>query len=202
MGTEEYIKCYIEKLNTELDVCLNPEINESKYYRYALFSNCVDNTIYWEDLFESLTEDQKQLHIIYAYSVLLAAKYFGNEKTIDGEKSYELPFNPNKIARILCKLVNLRFCTFEELQKEIYDTKQRLFPFPDSKGTFYKVGDVIRNGLSKYIVTSIYSENDSIIISAQSIIFDKGKTLSFPEKEMMDHYRIVEPVEFNKNQNS
>ena len=200
MGAGEYIKCYIEKLNTELDVCLNPEIKESKYYRYALFSNCVDNTIYiWEELFESLTEDQKQLHIIYAYSVLLAAKYFGKEKTIDGEKSYELPFNPNKISRILCKLVNLRFRTFEELQKEIYDTKQRLFPFPDSKGTCYKVGDVIRNGLSKYIVTSIYSENDSIIISAQSINIDKGKTISYPEKEMLDHYRIVEPVEFYQN---
>ena len=124
----EYIKNIISELNKYFGVCLTPRISDNTNFRYPMYCNCVVNTIYvWEEFFSALTEEQKKLHIVYVYSALMAAKLYGKERIIDGHKSIELPFNPNKIAMIICERINVKFTSFEELQREVYETRQRLF---------------------------------------------------------------------------
>ena len=102
--------------------------------------NCLENTIIvWQELFEALTEKQKQKHVLYALSMFYTAEFYGKETVIDGHKARELPFNPNIIVEELFERVGLRFSPFEELQKEIYETKQRLYPYPDPRGSFFEM---------------------------------------------------------------
>ena len=203
MRTEKIINNYVNEFNEKLDVNLKPIIKEDCYYRFPVSCNCLENTIIvWQELFEALTEEQKQKHVFYALSMLYTAEFYGKETVIDGHKARELPFNPNIIVEELFERVGLRFSPFEELQKEIYETKQRLYPYPDPRGSFFRNGDVLRRkGISRLVVKNIFSEDGVVMIQAESInSFDKRKTITYPEMDMLSMYRIEEPVEFNDNQ--
>lgn len=168
--------------------------------------NCVENSVFvWEELFEALTEEQKRKHVFYALAMLYTAESYGKETVINGHEARELPFNPSIIVKELFGRVGLlRFSPFEELQKEIYETKQRLYPYPDPRGSFFRNGDVLRRkGVSRFVVKKIFSEEGVIMVQAQSInSFDntsKTKTITYPEVEMLSMYRIDEPVELKNN---
>ena len=191
MQTEKIINNYVNEFNEKLDVNLKPIIKKDRYYRFPVSCNCLENTIIvWQELFEVLTEEQKQKHVFYALSMLYTAEFYGKETVINGHKARELPFNP--------------ISPFEELQKEIYETKQRLYPYPDPRGSFFRNGDVLRRkGISRFVVKKIFSEEGVIMVQAQSInSFDntsKTKTITYPEVEMLSMYRIDEPVELKNN---
>lgn len=196
----DIISSYINELNNELSISLNPRIQEAPYFRYPCYCNCVEKTIYiWSELFWILTEEQQKQHVIYAYSVLLAAEYFGKESIYKGHKSVQLSFNPEKVVKIVSKVMGIRFCGFEQLQSEIYETKQSLFPYPDIRGSYFKVGDVIKCSYTRFKIIDIYNENNVIMIKAQSInSFDKEQTVFCqPEREVINNYRLLEPVEFS-----
>ena len=201
MRTEKIINNYVNEFNEKLDVNLKPIIKEDCYYRFPVSCNCLENTIIvWQELFEALTEEQKQKHVFYALSMLYTAEFYGKETVIDGHKARELPFNPNIIVEELFERVGLRFSPFEELQKEIYETKQRLYPYPDSKGSFFREGDVLcRRGILRLAVRKVFSEDGVVMIQAQSINTSNTKTITYPEVEMLSMYRIDEPVEFKNN---
>lgn len=201
MRTEDYINCYLDKLNNELNVCLKPRIKEDKYFRFPVCCNCVNNTIYvWKELFEALTDEQKQKHACYVFAMLYTAEFCGKKIVIDGHKACELPFNPNIIVKELFERVGLRFSPFEELQKDIYQTKQSLYPYPDSKGSFFREGDVLcRRGILRLAVRKVFSEDGVVMIQAQSINTSNTKTITYPEVEMLSMYRIDEPVKFKNN---
>lgn len=138
MRTVKIINNYVNEFNEKLDVNLKPIIKEDCYYRFPVSCNCFENTIIvWQELFEALTEEQKRKHVFYALSMLYAAEFYGKETVIDGHKARELLFNPNIIAEEVFKKEGLSFSPFEELQKEIYETKQRLYPYPDPRGSFF-----------------------------------------------------------------
>lgn len=136
MQTEKIINNYVNEFNEKLDVNLKPIIKEDCYYRFPVSCNCLENTIIvWQELFEVLTEEQK--HVFYALSMLYTAEFYGKETVINGHKARELPFNQNIIVEELFERLGLKFSPFEELQKEIYETKQRLYPYPDPRGSFF-----------------------------------------------------------------
>ena len=142
MQTEKIINNYVNEFNEKLDVNLKPIIKKDRYYRFPVSCNCLENTIIvWQELFEVLTEEQKQKHVFYALSMLYTAEFYGKETVINGHKARELPFNPNIIVEELFERLGLKFSPFEELQKEIYETKQRLYPYPDPRGSFFRNGD-------------------------------------------------------------
>lgn len=205
MQTGKIINNYVNEFNEKLDVNLKPIIKEDCYYRFPVSCNCLENTIIvWQELFEVLTEEQKQKHVFYALSMLYTAELYGKETVINGHKARELPFNPNIIVEELFERLGLKFSPFEELQKEIYETKQRLYPYPDPRGSFFRNGDVLRRkGISRFVVKKIFSEEGVIMVQAQSInSFDntsKTKTITYPEVEMLSMYRIDEPVELKNN---
>lgn len=205
MQTEKIINNYVNEFNEKLDVNLKPIIKKDRYYRFPVSCNCLENTIIvWQELFEVLTEEQKQKHVFYALSMLYTAEFYGKETVINGHKARELPFNPNIIVEELFERLGLKFSPFEELQKEIYETKQRLYPYPDPRGSFFRNGDVLRRkGISRFVVKKIFSEEGVIMVQAQSInSFDntsKTKTITYPEVEMLSMYRIDEPVELKNN---
>ena len=113
----------------------------------------------------------------------------------------QLIMDPNRIAKIICEFMKIKYLSFEELQKEIYTIKAKVFPFPDPKGTYFKIGDRIRSGLTKFEVTDIFADNDTIMVSARSVnSFDKmSRIITLPELEMMQYYRITDPVELKEN---
>lgn len=202
MQTEKIINNYVNEFNEKLDVNLKPIIKKDCYYRFPVSCNCLENTIIvWQELFEVLTEEQKQKHVFYALSMLYTAEFYGKETVINGHKARELPFNPNIIVEELFERLGLKFSPFEELQKEIYETKQRLYPYPDPRGSFFRKGDVLRRlGISRVVVKKIFSEDGLIMIQAQTInSFDNTsntKTISYPELEMLSMFRVEEPIEF------
>ena len=202
MQTEKIINNYVNEFNEKLDVNLKPIIKEDCYYRFPVSCNCLENTIIvWQELFEVLTEEQKQKHVCFAFSMLFAAKFYGQETMIDGHKVYELSFNPNIIVEELFIRAGLRFSSFEELQREIYETKQRLYPYPDLRGSFFRIGDILRRkGISRFIVKNIFSEDGVVMVEAKSLnSFDENTKVIKPEVEMIGMYRIEEPVEFKNN---
>lgn len=200
MRIEIIIKNYVDKLNEKFDVYLDPIVEKDSNYRFPVYCSCVNNAIYvCEELFEALTEEQKQKHVCFAFSMLFAAKFYGQETMVDGHKVYELSFNPNIIVEELFIRAGLRFSSFEELQREIYETKQRLYPYPDLRGSFFRKGDILRRkGISRFIVKNIFSEDRVVMVEVQSLnSFDKmTKVIKYPEVEMMGMFRIEEPVEF------
>ena len=205
MQIERIVNNYVNEFNEKLDINLKPIIKEDSCYRYPVYCNCAENTIIvWEELFEALTEEQKYKHVLYALAILYTAEFYGKETMIDGHKVRELPFNPNIIAEEVFKKVGLSFSPFEELQKEIYETKQKLYPYPDSRGSFFRNGDVLcRKGISRLVVKNIFAEDGVVMVQAQSVnSIDNTsitKTITCPEVEMLSMYRIGEAVEFKNN---
>lgn len=199
MNHYDYIEKYINEINIQLLSSIQPKVVETRIQRYPLYCNCVDKTIYvWSHLFKALTDEQKKLHIIHSYSALLAAKLFGNETTFEGQKSIHLPFNPEEISVIICEVMDVKYCSFLQLQRHIYPTKERLFPYPDPRGSHYKPGDLIRQHLCKYQVIKIYCDNDNrrMVISKSLNSFDYMREIEIPEKDMIPYYRILKPVEY------
>ena len=205
MRTEKIINNYANEFNEKLDVNLKPIIKEDCYYRFPVSCNCLENTIIvLQELFEALTEEQKQKHVFYALSMLYTAEFYGKETVVNGHKARELPFNPNIIVKELFDRVGFGFSPFEKLQKEIFETKQRLYPYPDPRGSFFRIGDVLRQrGISRVVVKKIFSEEGVVMVQAQSVKSidntSKTKTITYPEVKMLSMYRIEEPVEFKNN---
>ena len=152
-------------------------------------------------MFDALGGYHKQLHIIHAYAIIYDAE-ISRRRSINKDKDMvQLIMDPNRIAKIICEFMKIKYLSFEELQKEIYTIKAKVFPFPDPKGTYFKIGDRIRSGLTKFEVTDIFADNDTIMVSARSVnSFDnKSRTITLPELEMMQYYRITDPVELKED---
>lgn len=198
---KEYILNYVDKINQIMDTYVKVEVQEATLHRYALYGNSTENKILcWSELFDNLTEEQKKLHIIHAFTILLDAQISRRGSINENEEIVHLLINPNKLARIICELMNVSFINFEELQIEIYEIKAKLFPFPDPKGTYFKVGDEIREGISKFRIDSIFAENGEVMITATSLnSFMSDTIITEKETELMRYYRISQPIEFKIN---
>ena len=177
-------------------------VEEATLLRYALYGYCIGNKVFcWSELFDALGEYHKQLHIIHAYAIIYDAE-ISRHRSINNDKDMvQLIMDPNRIAQIICEFMKIKYLSFEELQKEIYTIKANVFPFPNPNGTYYKVGDLIRSGLTKFEVTDIFSDNDMVMVTACSVnSFDnKSRTITLPELEMMQYYRITDPVELKED---
>lgn len=198
---KEYITKYISSINKTLGVYVSASVEEAVLKRYALYGYCIGNKmICWSELFKHLDEYMKKIHIIHAYAILLDADISRRGAiNTDQLSSVQLLLDPNKLARVICKLMNIEFTSFEELQKtSIYTIKSNLFPFPDPKGTFFKIGDEIRSGITKFKITDIFYDNNTVMVTARSLnsIYKISRIITLPEAEMMEYYRIVNPAEF------
>ena len=195
---KEYILNYIEIINGTMNANISVTVEEATLLRYALYGYCIGNKVFcWSELFDALGEYHKQLHIIHAYAIIYDAE-ISRHRSINNDKDMvQLIIDPNRIAQIICEFMKIKYLSFEELQKEIYTIKANVFPFPNPNGTYYKVGDLIRSGLTKFEVTDIFSDNDMVMVTACSVnSFDnKSRTITLPELEMMQYYRITDPVE-------
>ena len=195
---KEYILNYIEIINGTMNANISVTVEEATLLRYALYGYCIGNKVFcWSELFDALGEYHKQLHIIHAYAIIYDAE-ISRHRSINNDKDMvQLIMDPNRIAQIICEFMKIKYLSFEELQKEIYTIKANVFPFPNPNGTYYKVGDLIRSGLTKFEVTDIFSDNDMVMVTACSVnSFDnKSRTITLPELEMMQYYRITDPVE-------
>lgn len=157
-----YILNYIQSINEEMGIYVSVIVEEADLHRYALYGHCIGNrVICWSELFEVLEEQQKKLHIIHAYTMILDAEISRRGAINIGKESVQLLIDPNKLAKIICKLMNVSFLSFEELQRNVYSVKAHVFPFPDPKGSYFKVGDEIRSGITKFKVCDIFSDNKS-----------------------------------------
>ena len=194
----EYILNHIKAINGTMNANISVTVEEATLLRYALYGYCIGNKVFcWSELFDALEEYHKQLHIIHAYAIIYDAE-ISRRRSINKDKDMvQLIMDPNRIAKIICEFMKIKYLSFEELQKEIYTIKAKVFPFPNPNGTYYKVGDLIRSGLTKFEVTDIWADNDTIMVSARSVnSFDnKSRTITLPELEMMQYYRITDPVE-------
>lgn len=200
---KEYITNYISKINESLGIYVSISVEEATLNRYALYGYCIGNKVFcWSELFEQLDEHTKELHIIHAYALLLDAEISRRGAVnINQSTSVKLLLDPNKIAKVICKLMNVDFVGFEELQKTIiYNIKSKLFPFPNPKGTFFKVGDEIRSGITKFKITDIFYDKNTVMVTARSLnsIYKVSRIITLPEAEMMEYYRLVNPAEFQK----
>ena len=197
----EYILNYIKAINGTMNANISVTVEEATLLRYALYGYCIGNKVFcWSELFDALEEYHKQLHIIHAYAIIYDAE-ISRHRSINNDKDMvQLIMDPNRIAQIICEFMKIKYLSFEELQKEIYTIKANVFPFPNPNGTYYKVGDLIRSGLTKFEVTDIFSDNDMVMVTACSVnSFDnKSRTITLPELEMMQYYRITDPVELHK----
>ena len=195
---KEYILNYIKTINGTMNAKISATVEEATLLRYALYGYCIGNKVFcWSELFDALGEYHKQLHIIHAYAIIYDAE-ISRHRSINNDKDMvQLIMDPNRIAQIICEFMKIKYLSFEELQKEIYTIKANVFPFPNPNGTYYKVGDLIRSGLTKFEVTDIFSDNDMVMVTACSVnSFDnKSRTITLPELEMMQYYRITDPVE-------
>ena len=195
----DYIKNYIELINETLDVYVSVEIKEAILQRYALYGYCIGNIVFcWDELFEALGEYHKKLHIIHAYTMILDAEISRRGTINSNKESVQLLIAPNKLAKIICKLMDVSFLSFEELQREMHSIKAQVFPFPDPKGTYFKIVDEIRSGITKFKVCDIYADNNKVMVTARSISsYDNmSRIITLPEIEMMQYYRIINPAEF------
>lgn len=197
----DYIANYINSINNTLGIYVSVSVEEAVLKRYALYGYCIGNKVFcWSELFEQLDDYTKKLHIIHAYSILLDADISRRGAiNTDHSSSVQLLLDPNKLAKVICKLMNVEFVGFEELQKtSIYTIKSGLFPFPDPKGTFFKVGDEIRSGITRFKITDIFYDNNTVMVTARSLnsIYKISRIITLPEEEMMEYYRIVNPAEF------
>ena len=198
----EYILNHIKAINGTMNANISVTVEEATLLRYALYGYCIGNKVYcWSELFDVLEEYHKQLHIIHAYAIIYDAEISRRRSTNKDKDMVQLIMDPNRIAKIICEFMKIKYLSFEELQKEIYTIKAKVFPFPNPNGTYYKVGDLIRSGLTKFEVTDIWADNDTIMVSARSVnSFDnKSRTITLPELEMMQYYRITDPVELKEN---
>ena len=195
---KEYILNYVNEINNTMDTYVKVKVQEAELHRYALYANCTENKIIcWSELFDNLSEEQKKLHIIHAYAILLDAKISRRGSVNENEECIQLLINPDKLARIICKVMNVLFISFEELQIEIHEIKARLFPFPDPKGTYFKIGDEIRDGISEFRVDNIFADNGEVMITATSLnSFAYNTIITEKETDMMRYYRITKPIEF------
>lgn len=195
---KEYILNYIKIINGTMNANISVTVEEATLLRYALYGYCIGNKVFcWSELFDALGEYHKQLHIIHAYAIIYDAE-ISRHRSINNDKDMvQLIMDPNRIAQIICEFMKIKYLSFEELQKEIYTIKANVFPFPNPNGMYYKVGDLIRSGLTKFEVTDIFSDNDMVMVTACSVnSFDnKSRTITLPELEMMQYYRITDPVE-------
>ena len=198
----EYILNHIKAINGTMNANISVTVEEATLLRYALYGYCIGNKVFcWSELFDVLEEYHKQLHIIHAYAIIYDAE-ISRRRSINKDKDMvQLIMDPNRIAKIICEFMKIKYLSFEELQKEIYTIKAKVFPFPDPKGTYLKIGDRIRSGLTKFEVIDIWADNDTIMVSARSVnSFDnKSRTITLPELEMMQYYRITDPVELKEN---
>ena len=199
---KEYILNYIKIINGTMNANISVTVEEATLLRYALYGYCIGNKVFcWSELFDALGEYHKQLHIIHAYAIIYDAE-ISRRRSINKDKDMvQLIMDPNRIAQIICEFMKIKYLSFEELQKEIYTIKANVFPFPNPNGMYYKVGDLIRSGLTKFEVTDIFSDNDMVMVTACSVnSFDnKSRTITLPELEMMQYYRITDPVELKEN---
>lgn len=200
---KEYITNYISEINELLGIYVSVSVEEATLNRYALYGYCIGNKLFcWSELFEQLDKHVKELHIIHAYALLLDAD-ISRRGAINANHSasVQLLLDPNKLARVICKLMNVKFVSFEELQKTtIYNIKSKLFPFPNPKGTFFKVGDEIRSGITKFKVTDIFYDKNRVMVTARSLnsVYKVSRIITLPEVEMMEYYRIVNLAEFQE----
>ena len=180
---------------------ISATVEEATLLRYALYGYCIGNKVFcWSELFDVLEEYHKQLHIIHAYAIIYDAE-ISRRRFINKDKDMvQLIMDPNRIAKIICEFMKIKYLSFEELQKEIYEIKAKVFPFPNPNGTYFKIGDRIRSGLTKFEVINIFADNDTIMVTAQSVnsYDNRIRIIKLPEKEMMEYYRIVDPAEFQE----
>ena len=197
----EYILNYIKAINGTMNANISVTVEEATLLRYALYGYCIGNKVYcWSELFDVLEEYHKQLHIIHAYAIIYDAE-ISRRRFINKDKDMvQLIMDPNRIAKIICEFMKIKYLSFEELQKEIYKIKAKVFPFPNPNGTYFKIGDRIRSGLTKFEVINIFADNDTIMVTAQSVnsYDNRIRIIKLPEKEMMEYYRIVDPAEFQE----
>ena len=198
---KEYIINYIKTINGTMNANISVTVEEATLLRYALYGYCIGNKVFcWSELFDVLEEYHKQLHIIHAYAIIYDAE-ISRRRFINKDKDMvQLIMDPNRIAKIICEFMKIKYISFEELQKEIYKIKAKVFPFPNPNGTYFKIGDRIRSGLTKFEVINIFADNDTIMVTAQSVnsYDNRIRIIKLPEKEMMEYYRIVDPAEFQK----
>ena len=198
---KEYILNYIKTINGTMNAKISATVEEATLLRYALYGYCIGNKVFcWSELFDVLEEYHKQLHIIHAYAIIYDAE-ISRRRFINKDKDMvQLIMDPNRIAKIICEFMKIKYLSFEELQKEIYKIKAKVFPFPNPNGTYFKIGDRIRSGLTKFEVINIFADNDTIMVTAQSVnsYDNRIRIIKLPEKEMMEYYRIVDPAEFQE----
>ena len=198
---KEYILNYIKTINGTMNAKISATVEEATLHRYALYGYCIGNKVFcWSELFDVLEEYHKQLHIIHAYAIIYDAE-ISRRRFINKDKDMvQLIMDPNRIAKIICEFMKIKYLSFEELQKEIYKIKAKVFPFPNLNGTYFKIGDRIRSGLTKFEVINIFADNDTIMVTAQSVnsYDNRIRIIKLPEKEMMEYYRIVDPAEFQE----
>lgn len=198
---KEYITDYINLINKSLGINVSVSVEEAVLTRYALYGYCVGNKMYcWSELFERLDGYLKNIHIIHAYALLMDAD-ISRRVAINSSysESVKLLLDPNKLAKDICKMMNITYVSFDYLQRtSVYKIKSNLFPFPNPKGTFFKVGDEIRSGLTKFKISDIFYDENQVMVTAQSLnsIYKVSRIITLPETEMMEYYRIVNPAEF------
>ena len=197
----EYILNHIKAINGTMNANISVTVEEATLLRYALYGYCIGNKVFcWSELFDVLEEYHKQLHIIHAYAIIYDAE-ISRRRFINKDKDMvQLIMDPNRIAKIICEFMKIKYLSFEELQKEIYKIKAKVFPFPNPNGTYFKICDRIRSGLTKFEVINIFADNDTIMVTAQSVnsYDNRIRIIKLPEKEMMEYYRIVDPAEFQE----
>lgn len=198
----DYILNYVNSLNEALDADISVTVEEAVLQRYALYGHCIGKALCWSELFEVLDDYHKKLHIIHAYAMIMDAVISRRGAVNKDMETVQLLIEPNKVAKVICKLMKVDFLCFEELQKEVYSIKAKAFPFPNPKGTYFKTNDEIRSGITKFKISGFYMENGTVMVKAQSINhFDGGaRTITLPEIEMMQYYRIVNPAEFQADE--
>lgn len=194
----EYVERYINEINKELDAFVITEIKDAVNGRYPLYSNGISRTFYInDDLFSILTEEQKKLEICFSYAVLLDVDISTRNLDKGQEDSIRLAIDPNKLTKVICKLMGVEYHDFDRMQIIAYHQIRQALP--NLEFSFYRVGDIIRDSLIHYIIDDIFTESGEIMVKAHSVnsfISDNvTKILIKPEVEMVGLYRIISPAD-------
>ena len=194
----EYIQQYIETINREINLKIQPNVKPAVFQRYPLYCNCIDKSFYYSDMFSILNEDQQKYCIIFAYSVILDANLSSRTQAAKQNGTINLVVDPNKICYVLCKLMRVTCCEYDEMLIGFYQMKRKYYSYPDPNSYFFRPGDIIKCTIFHYLVLDIYPEGGEIMVKIRSL-HDHGNLNSIiirPEFEMISSYKIVKPVEF------
>lgn len=174
---DSYFKELREKLGYRVDFSVNI-INENKIPVSIDIDNAEISVVL--DFLNALDDESVKAHLGFAYVVLHKAEDENQYEIHNGRKV--LCTTTQQCMDELCHKLNIEPVSVEELRKNNTAVRRKLYPCGHIYHSYFKAGDIIREGLCKYEIVEVVSEKDDILIRFKRI-FPKSDNMIIEKSE-------------------